>query len=184
MEIGERIFRSKWFNAQVEKEAARDEVTAPDLIGQLISIVAAVIIIAFFIIHQTRPTGFFTEDFGTGSAVLLYLMIAFGIIPPLIRFIWRRKNPSRPFDAASLALFFVGGLYFLIKFPFDFAHFAEPFPHALEFLIDWISATLAKWVIGIGLVASPFFSVYTYALYSGVKKRLSGSAGPAPGTNP
>jgi len=173
MEVGERLLGSKWFKEQVEKEAAKDEVSSSELIGQLLSVVAAVIVIAFFAIHQTRPTGFFTDEFGTASAVLLYAMIVFGMVPPLIRFILRQKNLARPFDAASLALFFVGGLYFLVSFPFDFTHFAEPFPRALEFLLDWISGTLAKWVLGIGVVASPFFTAYTFLLYVGVKKRLS-----------
>ena len=175
MEVGERLFGSKWFKEQVEKEAAKDKVSPSERFGQVLGVAATVIIIAFFAIHQTRPTGFFTDEFGTASATLLYAMLALGMIPQLVRFIIGRKNLARPFDVLTLALFFVAGLYFLVVFPFDFTHFAEPFPRALEFLLDWISGTLAKWVIGIGVVASPFFSVYTFLLYVAVKRRLMGT---------
>jgi len=173
MEVGERLFGSKWFKEQVEKEAKKDEVSSSERIGQLLSVVVGAIVLAFFVIHQTRPTGFFTDDFGTVDAALLYALIVIGMVSPLVRFVFSQKNVARPFDVAGMAFFFVAGLYFLVAFPFDFTHFAEPFPRALEFLLDWISGTLAKWVLGIGVVASPFFSAYTFLLYVGVKKRLS-----------
>jgi cytochrome bd-type quinol oxidase subunit 2 len=173
MAVGERLFGSKWFKEQVEKEAKKDEVSPSERIGQLFGVVVGAIVIAFFAIHQTRPTGFFTDDFGTVDAALLYALIVLGMVSSLVRFVFSRKNVARPFDVAGMAVFFVAGLYFLVAFPFDFTHFAEPFPRALEFLLDWITGTFAKWVIGIGVVASPFFSVYTFLLYVGVKKRSS-----------
>jgi hypothetical protein len=72
-----------------------------------------------------------------------------------------------------MAFMVVGSIYFLVTFPFDFSYFAEPLPKALEPLLDWFPATLAKWLMGIGIVAGPIFAVYTSALYFGVKKRLS-----------
>lgn len=173
MEVSERLFGSKWFKGQVEKEAAKDKVSPSERFGQVIGLAATAIVIAFFAIHQTRPTGFFTDEFGTASAALLYAMLVLGMLPQLVRFMFGRKNLARPFDALNLALFFVAGLYFLVVFPFDFTHFAEPLPRALEFLLDWITGTFAKWVMGIGVVASPFFSVYTFLLNIGIKKRLS-----------
>jgi hypothetical protein len=175
VEIGERLFGSKWFKAQVEREAAKDKVSPSESVGQIVGVAATIIVIVFVAIHQTRPTGFFTDEFGTAAATLLYAMLVFGMVPQLVRFLFGRKNTARPFDAASLALFFVGGLYFLVVFPFDFTHFAEPLPRALEPLLEWISATLAKWVLGIGVVASPFFSIYTFFLHIAVKKRLLGA---------
>jgi len=173
MEIGERLFGSKWFKGQVEKEAEKDEVSSPERVGQLFGFVVGVIIIAFFAIHETRPTGFFKEAFSKSDAALLYALIVLGMVSPLIRFVFGRKNIARPVDAVGMAFVFVVGLYFLLTFPFDFSHFAEPLPRAIEPLLEWISGTFARWVLGISVVASPFFSVYTFALYSGVKKRLS-----------
>jgi len=175
MGAGERLFGSKWFKAQVDKEAAKDQISPSDRIGQAIGFLTGVILVAFFAIHETRPTGFFTEDFGRADAALLYAFIVLGMVSPLVRFVFNRKNIARPFDVVGMAYVFVVGLYFLVSFPFDFSHFAEPLPRALEPLLDWVSGTFAKWLLGLGVIASPFFSVYTLALYLGVRRRLSGS---------
>lgn len=172
MGIGERVFGSTWFKAQVEKEAGKDKIPPSEMIGQIIGVACGVIILAFFAIHQTRPTGFFKEDFSTFDSVLMYLIIVLGMISPLVRFVFGRKNVARPFDAIGMAVFFAGGLYFLIKFPFDFSYFAEPLPRVLEPLLDWVSGTFARWLLGIGVVGSSFFSVYTYLLFLAVRKRL------------
>ncbi len=172
MELGEKLFGSRWFKEQVEKEVKKDSLPSSERFGQLIGVVATLIVIAFFAIHQTRPTGFFTDDFRALEAALLYTVLVFGLFPMLARFITGRRNEARLLDAIDMVIFLVAGLYLLIVFPFDFSHFAEPLPRSLEFLLDWISATLAKWVIGIGIVASAFFSIYTFALHASVRKRL------------
>jgi hypothetical protein len=180
MELGEKLFESKWFVTQAEKEAKRDRIPNSERFGQVVSIACAIIVLAFVVVHQTRPTGFFTDEFGTGDSALLYLMILVGIIPALIRLLLGTRNAARPADAFSLALFFVGGLYFLLTWPFDFAYFADPLPHSLEFLIDWVSADLAKVLTGIGVVVSPIVSVITFLSYVVVKKRMGQTQGAAP----
>ncbi|HEX7391346.1 MAG TPA: hypothetical protein VF374_00145 [Thermoplasmata archaeon] len=172
MELGEKLFGSKWFVSQAEKEAKRDRLPYSERIGQVVAIAGTLIVLAFFVIHQTRPTGFFTDEFGTGDSTFFYVMILVGLVPAFIRLLLGTRNAARPADAFSLALFFVGGLYFLLTWPFDFAYFADPFPHSLEFLIDWVSADLGKLLIGFGVVVSPFFSVFTYLSYVAVKRRM------------
>jgi len=173
MGVGESLFRSKWLMAQAEKWAAKDRVSLSELVGEAVGILIGIVILAFFAIHQTRPTGFFAEDFGDADAALLYLLIVMGMVSPVVRFIYRRRNIARPFDVFGMAVFFVAGLYFLIKWPFDFAYFADPLPRALEPLLDWVSGTLARWLLGIGVIVSVFVSIYTFLLYIGVKKRMS-----------
>lgn len=173
MEFGEKLYGSKWVMSQVGKEAKRDMIPPSERFGQVVAIAGTFMVLAFFAIHQARPTGFFTDEFGTGDSALFYVMILVGIAPAFIRFLLGTRNAARPADALSLAIFFVGGLYFLLTWPFDFAYFADPFPHSLEFLIDWVSADLGKLVIGFGVVVSPFFSVLTFLTYVGVKKRLA-----------
>lgn len=141
--------------------------------GQLIPIGAFLIAIAFFVIHQTRPTGFFTNEFGTLGAVLFYAVFVFGIVPNLVRLFVGRKNPARLFEAAGMVVFFVAQFYLLLVFPFDFSHFADPLPRSLEFLLSWVSPTIAKWVLGIGVLGSVFFSIYTFILYISVREQLS-----------
>jgi len=162
-----------WMERQVEKEARRDALSFPDRMGQIAGLVCSVIVVAFVAIHQTRPTGFFTDEFGTLAAVLLYGGIIVGMAPVVVRLIVGSKNQARPFEVVSMVVSFVAMIYLLAVFPFDFAHFAEPLPSSLEFLLDWISATLAKIVLGIGILVTAVMSVHTLALYIGVKRRPS-----------
>ena len=162
----------KWFSNQVEREAKREFLSGGERIGEAVSIVATVVFIAFIAIHQTRPTGFFTDD---SAPALVYLVLVYGMVPPAMRLFLGRRNVARPLEAIGMAMFFAVGLYFLITFPFDMSRFAQPLPHNLEFLLEWISATLAKWVLAIGVIACAFFAPYTFLLYLSIRGRLSGS---------
>ncbi len=165
-----KVLDLKWFSGQVEREAKREHLSVGERIGEAVSIVATVVFIAFIAIHQTRPTGFFTDD---SAPALVYLVLVYGMVPPAMRLFLGRRNVARPLEAIGMAMFFAVGLYFLITFPFDMSRFAQPLPHDLEFLLEWISATLAKWVLAIGVIACAFFAPYTFLLYPAVKKRLS-----------
>ncbi|OGS56045.1 MAG: hypothetical protein A3K60_02780 [Euryarchaeota archaeon RBG_19FT_COMBO_56_21] len=174
MGSGEGFHAPAWISGQAEKEAKSDKLAVNERRGQLAAVAGFLILYAFLALHHARSTGFFTDDFGIIAAILLYGMIVYGPVPMLIRFFVGRKNyPARLLEAFGMALFFVGQLYLLVTFPFDMAHFADPLPHSLEFLLDWISPTLAKWILGIGAVGSIVFTVYDYFLYVAVKERLS-----------
>lgn len=174
MERGTERPALKWLEGQAEKEARRDIVPSSERKAQLIPVVGIVVVIAFFVIHQTRPTGFFTEDFGTLASVLLYGMLIAAAVPFLVRGLVGRKNLTRLFEAGAMVVVFVAHVYLLAVFPFNFTHFAAPLPSSLEFLLDWVSATLAKWVLGIGIIGSATFSVFSLLLYLTVKRLLRG----------
>ena len=161
----------KWFSDQVEREAKREFLSVGERIGEAVSIVATVVFIAFIAIHQTRPTGFFTDD---SAPALVYLVLVYGMVPSAMRLFLGRRNVARPLEAIGMAMFFAVGLYFLMTFPFEMSRFAQPLPHDLEFLLEWISATLAKWVLAIGVIACAFFAPYTFLLYLSIRGRLSG----------
>ncbi|OGS44454.1 MAG: hypothetical protein A3K76_03590 [Euryarchaeota archaeon RBG_13_57_23] len=174
MESDQRLHAPAWISGQAEKEAGSDKLAVNERRGQLAAVAGFLILIAFLALHHTQSTGFFTDDFGAVAAILLYGMIAYGPIPLLVRFFVGRKNdPARLLEAFGMALSFVGQLYLLVTFPFDMAHFADPLPGSLEFLLDWISPTFAKWVLGIGVVGSIIFMIYDFVLYMAVKERLS-----------
>ncbi len=163
-----------WFEGQVEKEAKKDVLSFPDRMGQIAALACSVIAIAFVAIHDTRPTGFFTDEFGMLAAALLYGMLVVGMIPVLVRLVTGRKNLARLVEAGTTVVFFVALLYLLVVFPFDFSHFAEPLPRSLEFLLEWIPEVLAKVAMAIGIIASAILPAYTYLLYLGVRRRLAG----------
>lgn len=162
-----------WFERQVEREAKGDALSFSDRVGQLFAIAFSVIAIAFVAVHDTRPTGFFTEEFGALAAVLLHGMLVVGMIPAFVKLVTGRKNLARLFEAGSMAVFFVATLCLLVVFPFDFSHFAEPLPRSLEFLLDWVPELLAKWFLAIGVIVGAVMPAYTYSLFLGVRRRLS-----------
>jgi len=174
VESGQRLRTPAWINGQADKEAKSDQLGSKERKGQLAAVAGFVILVVFVALHQTESTGLFTDEFGTAAAVLLYGMIVFGTVPLLVRFlVVRKNNPARLLEAAAMALSFVGHLYFFVVFPFDMSHFADPLPGSLEFLIDWISPTLAKWILGLGAIGSVIFTVYDLVLYMAVEERLS-----------
>jgi cytochrome bd-type quinol oxidase subunit 2 len=173
VEQGPTVRLRNWLEKQVEKEAKGDVLSFPDRMGQIAAVALNLVAIAFVAIHHTRPTGFFTDEFGTLAAVLLYAVLIVVMVPLFVRLIVGRKNPARLFEMGTNVVFFVAMLYLLVVFPFDFSHFAEPLPRWLEFLLEWVPALLAKWVLAIGIIVSAVMPMYTYLVYRGVKGRLS-----------
>lgn len=166
-------FESKWFSEQAQKEVSRDVLSLGDRVGEVASIIVSIVMIAFVAIHQTRPTGFFTGDSGGIAAAVIYALVVFGMVAPALRLALGRRNVVRPLEAANLGVFAAGGLYLLVAFPFDMTRLAQPLPHYLEFLLDWVPESLAKWVLGLGVVVCAFVSPYTFMLYLHVKEALS-----------
>ncbi|MBL8154869.1 MAG: hypothetical protein JNM70_11855 [Anaerolineae bacterium] len=97
------------------------------------------LLFGFFIYHQTQPTGFFTEKFGTLEMFWLYAPLLFGLSAPLIRAWTGHRNPARPFEAATSLFLAVAALWLLSVFPFNFAHLADALPEGLRFLLAWIT---------------------------------------------
>jgi hypothetical protein len=161
-----------WYLKQVEKEARKDVLAKSDLFGQVVGMVCICVFLAFFVIHQTRPTGFFTSDFGNVEAALFYGAGAYGLIPSAVRLITGRKNPARFFDGIGSGLMLVSVTYLLAVFPFDFSYVAEPLPGFMQFLLDWVSNDLAKIVMVIAAIATAATTPYTLMLYYGVRSRL------------
>jgi len=173
VEQGPTVRLRDWLDRQIEKEAKGDVLSFPDRVGQIAAVALNLVAIAFVAIHQTRPTGFFTDEFGTLAAVLLYAILVVVMVPLFVRLFVGRKNLARLFEIGTNVVFLVAMLYLLVVFPFDFTHFAEPLPRWLEFLLEWVPALLAKWVLAIGIVIAAVMPIYTYLVYRGVKSRLS-----------
>ena len=161
-----------WMGKQVEREVSKDTLPLSERIGQLIVIPFTVLGLWFFSEHQSRPTGFFTDGFGTVEAALFYGSIAVGLVPPVARFLIGRKNPVRVVDVVQMIFFVVAGAYLLGSFPFDFTYFAHVLPSSIQPAVDWITDGIAKFVMGIALVAGVVSIPYTIMLYHHVKRRL------------
>jgi len=164
---------NQWFMKTAEKEAKKDRIPNAERYGQIIGIVFIIIFISFFALHQTRDTGFFTEDFGSLAAIIFYAFAAYGIIPAIVKILTGRKNIGRGFDIIGGVIFLIAAVYLLYIFPFDFSHVAEPLPHSLEFLISWISDTFIRVVFSIGIVIMLVVTPYNSIIFWHVRRKLS-----------
>lgn len=163
----------KWFATHVEKVAKKDKIPAGERWGNAFGAAAIIVGIWFFVIHQTRPTGFFTEDFGVVESALFYIALLFGVATSMSRMVIGRKNAVRPLEALSSAFTLVALVRLLVVFPFDFSHLADPLPRFLEFLLQWISGYVAPVLMVLGIIGSAATAAYNAVMYAFVRRELA-----------
>ncbi len=83
-----------------------------------------------------------------------------------------RENAVRPLEAFNDALGLISMAYLYVLFPFDFSHFADPFPDFLEFTISWINDGIAKFIMVILIIVFAVMSIYNPVLYIKVRQVL------------
>lgn len=123
----------------------RNMLTIPDRIGEIVGIFVILLIAAFFVYHQTTDTGFMTSKFGLAEAFLFYGSFTLSIVSAGARAIIGRRDTARPFELASNVFGAIAAIWFLVVFPFNFAHLADPLPSFLRFTLRWISNSIG-WV--------------------------------------
>ncbi len=111
---------------------------------ELLVLPAMLLLSAFLVYHQVADTGFFTEKFGTMEMLGLYVPIVANLLPPIARALTGRRNPARPFEAATSLLLMAGSLWLVIVFPFDYSHLADILPAAIRPLLAWVTDGLGK----------------------------------------
>lgn len=161
------------FFRHVESQVKKDEIEFSDRAGSGVGILFGLIAIAFFLIHLTRPTGFFTDDFGSFATLLFFVPPVLAMVHLAGRVIIGRQNALRSLEAGNHALTFISAVYLFILFPFDFSRFAEPFPKFLEFTISWINNGMAKFIMVVMIIAFGALSIYTPLLYIHVRRVLN-----------
>jgi len=162
-----------WLARKAEIEAKRDVVPSSDRVGNVAGVIVAFIVLWFFYAHYASSSGFFTTKFGTLEAFLFYFSMALGVAASAARAIVGRKNVVRPLDVLGTAVMVVALVWLLAVFPFDFSHFADVLPKALQFLLRWISNGLVKMLMTIGIIPACVMTVYTAILYVLVRRELS-----------
>ena len=135
--------------------------------GELLVVVSVVLMAGFFILHQSRDTGFFTARFGTLEKILLYSPILFRISFSLTKAVIGHYTPARPFEAATGLLLGVAAVWFLIVFPFDFGHLADVLPRGLRFAVAWVSNEIGKIVLVLQVIAGPIITISALRAYFG-----------------
>jgi hypothetical protein len=167
----------RWLRKQVVKEVTKDSLPMSERLGQLVAVPFTLIAIWFFAEHQSRPTGFFTDGFGSLEAGLFYGIIVIGLAPPIVRFLLGRKNPARLVDIVQMAFFLIAGVYLLSRFPFDFTYFAEVLPENLQPMFDWVTDGIAKFAATVALLAMGVAIPHAWLVYVYVRRGPSFKAG-------
>jgi uncharacterized membrane protein HdeD (DUF308 family) len=155
----------------VKEKTDKEVLTALQRWGELIIVVALVLLLAFFANHQSTNTGFFTAKFGLLEMVLLYGSILFALIAPIMRALSGRRNPARPLEAASSLFTAIAGLWFLIVFPFNFSHFADTLPTTIRFLFAWITDDIGKIPLILQVILGPISALVTTLKYLSTRRR-------------
>ena len=137
-------------------------------------VVISVLLVLYFIAHQTQSTGFFTAEFGTSEMVMLYGLLILGIISAGLEGVFGQRLYSRLFDVfGGLILAAVCTAWLLVVFPFEFTYFADVLPDFLRFLVQWISNDIAGVIMVIGIIVAPIVASYTAIMYMLVRRELS-----------
>lgn len=144
---------------QNNNHRAKDALDVAQRVGELVGVVAMLLLLTFFIYHQTADTGFFTSKFGTFEQFLLYGPLLLSFPAPIIRALTGHRNPARPFEAFDSLFLAMAAVWFLREFPFNFEHLADPLPDSLEFLLSWVNNDIGKIPLVLQAIIGPIIAV-------------------------
>lgn len=162
-----------WFARHAEAEGKKDTLSYSERVGNIVGVVISLLIMLYFIAHQTGSTGFFTSKFGTLEMLLFYGSLMYGIVSTALKGLFGRKNLARLFDVFGLILATVVLTWLFVVFPFDFAYFANVLPSFLRFLLQWISNDIVRVLMVLGIIVTLVMAIYTAILYVFVRRELS-----------
>ncbi len=137
----------------------------------LIIVAAMVLVFGFFAYHQWANTGFFTAGFGPLEMLCLYGPILLSLAAPIARALSARRNPARPFEAATDLSLALGSLWLFLVFPFSFSHLADPLPGAIRFVLAWITDDIAQVVLILQVIIGSISALLTIWKYLSVRRQ-------------
>jgi hypothetical protein len=155
----------------VMKETEKELLTPAQRWLEASTVVAMLLLLAFLVYHQQANTGFFTARFGAAEMFCLYGPILLALIAPAIRAVTGRRNPARPFDAATSLSLALGSLWLLIVFPFDFSHLADALPGALRFVLAWVTNAIGRIPLILQVIIGPISAISTTWKYFSTRRQ-------------
>jgi hypothetical protein len=161
-----------WFSRA--KAEANKGIPPNERIVGIAIVVVCVLIVLYFVAHQTWSTGFFTTKFGTLEMIMLYGSLIFMIVSAGLEGIFGQRLLSRIWDAFGGLIFAtIGVTWLLVVFPFEFTYFADVLPDFLRFLIQWISNDIAQVLMVLIIIVSLGAAIYTPIAYKFVSLKRS-----------
>ncbi|UCG44582.1 MAG: hypothetical protein JSV58_04030 [Candidatus Bathyarchaeota archaeon] len=162
-----------WFTRHAKAEAKKDIIPSYERIGNIVGVVVGLLVVLYFIGHQTGLTGFFTSKFGPLEMLLFYGTIAYGIVSGVLKGLFGRKNKARLLDVIGACFDFIAIIWLYTVFPFDFAYLADVLPDFLKFLLLWITNDIARVLMILAMIVTLIMAIYTAAFYLLVRRELS-----------
>jgi len=148
-----------------KRHSGKEVLTLPQRFGQMVSVIAIVLILAFYLYHQVENTGFFTSKFGAWEMFAFYGSILLSLLPPLARAWLGRRNSVRPLEALCNAFCAMALIFLLVVFPFNFKHFADALPVVTRFLFAWLSNDIAKIAMVLGILGTGISAIVNGVRY-------------------
>jgi hypothetical protein len=161
----------------VEDKKDKGVMTPTRRWGGLYTVGLMLLLLTFFVYHQWKGTGFFTDKFGPAEMLALYGPIVISMAPPIQRAIQGHSNPARPLEAASDLSLAIGSIWLWNHFPFNFTHLADPFPSAMHFAFAWITNNVGRFILLLQIVISFISSISTIMTYLSERRNRKNSAG-------
>lgn len=153
-----------WFSRA--KADADKGIPADERLSSTVIAIFSVLMVVFFLSHQTQSTGFFTAEFGTLERFLFYGYWLVWLTTATLEGILGLRLASRLFDVFGGIIFLlISTIVLLIIFPFDFQHLATSLPDAMKFILQWVSDDIARVVMGLGVIGLLFATIYSPIAY-------------------
>jgi hypothetical protein len=161
-----------WFSRG--KAEAEKRIPSSERFVGISIVVFSVLLVLYFIAHQTQSTGFFTASFGASEKLALYGLLMLGMISAGLEGVFGQRFYSRLFDVfGGLILAAVCTIGLLVVFPFEFAHFADVMPDSLSFLVRWISNDIARVLMVLAIIVYIGAAAYCPIAYGFVEIKRS-----------
>lgn len=141
------------------KPTEKEVLSTPARWAELVIVAAMLVLLGFLVNHQSVNSGFFTEKFGTFEMVCLYGPILLSLAAPIVRAVIGRRNPARPYEAATSLFLGLGSLWLLNVFPFDFTHLADTLPSGLQFVLAWFTNDIGRIPLILQVIIGPISAI-------------------------
>ena len=126
----------------------------------------SILMIRFFIAHQTKETGFFTDKFGAVEIFMFYGFWVFWIITSGLEGVLGQRLLSRLVDSFGGIIFAVISIIWIFTvFPFEFTYFPDTLPDSLRFMVEWISNDIARALMIPGIIFYLGAAIYSPVAY-------------------
>lgn len=144
--------------------------------SEFLIVAAMLALLGFLTYHQSVNSGFFTDKFGTFEMFCLYGPLLLSLAAPIVRAVTGRRNPARPYEAATNLFLGLGSLWLLNVFPFDFTHLADTLPAGLQFVLAWVTNDIGRIPLILQVIIGPISAIVNVWKY--VSIRHSGFVNP------